>query len=263
MEKKRPIILVTNDDGYKAKGLQLLVQVAQEFGDVVVIAASESQSGRSHAITIKHPLRYKLLEKSNGLTRYVVRGTPADGVKLANCNILDQQPDLLLSGINHGSNSSTSVYYSGTMAAVLEGAINQIPSVGFSLLDYSADADFEPARQYIRSIISSTLEEGLPKGSCLNVNIPAVKKEELKGIRICRQANGYWKEAFEGRKDPGGREYFWLTGSFINREEAAEDTDEWALKNKYISVVPIHVDMTAYDLIDPLKSWNFKQAEDE
>ena len=258
MEKKRPLILVTNDDGYKAKGLQLLVQVAQEFGDVVVIAASESQSGMSQAITIKSPLRYKLLEQSNGLSSYVVRGTPADGVKLANCNILDRLPDLLLSGINHGSNSSTSIYYSGTMGAVLEGAINQIPSIGFSLLDYRADADFEPARPHIHSIISNVLEKGLPRGSCLNVNIPAVEKKQLKGIKICRQANGFWKEAFEGRKDPGGREYFWLTGSFINREEEAEDTDEWALKNNYISVVPVNIDMTAYDMIDPMKSWNLK-----
>lgn len=263
MENKRPLILVTNDDGYKAKGLQLLVEVAQEFGDVVVIAASESQSGMSHAITIKHPLRYKLLEKNNGLTRYVVRGTPADGVKLANCNILDRQPDLLLSGINHGTNSSTSIYYSGTMAAVLEGAINQIPSIGFSLMDYRPDADFEPGRHFIRSIIGSTLEEGLPKGSCLNVNIPAVEKNELKGIRICRQANGFWKEAFEARKDPGGREYYWLTGSFINREETAEDTDEWALKHNYISVVPVNIDMTAHDMINPLKNWDLKHAEDD
>lgn len=263
MEKTRPLILVTNDDGYKAKGLQLLVKLAQEFGEVVVIGASESQSGRSHAITIKQPLRYKLLEQSNGITRYVVRGTPADGVKLANCKILERKPDLLLSGVNHGSNSSTSIYYSGTMAAVLEGAINQVPAIGFSLLDYRPDADFEPSAPFVRSIIENVLLEGIPPGICLNVNIPAVPGEEIKGVRICRQANGFWKEDFEERKDPGGRKYYWLTGSFVNREEAAEDTDEWALRHNYISVVPVNVDMTAHKLIDPLKNWNFKNGEDE
>lgn len=230
--------------------------MAQEFGDVVVIAASESQSGMSHAITIKHPLRYKLLEQSNGLTRYVVRGTPVDGVKLAMCSILDRRPDMLLSGVNHGSNASSSIVYSGTMAAVLEGAINQIPSIGFSLLDYSPDADFAPGEKFIRSVISNVLGTGIPPGTCLNVNIPAVPEPELRGVRICRQANGFWKEAFETRKDPGGREYYWLTGSFINREEQAEDTDEWALKNNYVSVVPVNIDLTAHELIDPLKKWD-------
>lgn len=263
MENNRPFILVTNDDGYKAKGIQQLTEIAMEFGNVVVIAASESQSGKSHSITIKDPLRYKLLEKTEGLTRYVVRGTPADGVKLAMCSILKRKPDLILSGINHGTNSSTSIVYSGTMAAAMEGAINRIPSIGLSLLDYRPDADFSSSANHIRAIISSVIREGMPAGTCLNVNIPAVTEAEIKGIKVCRMADGLWKEVFESRKDPGGREYFWLSGSFINREEDAKDNDEWALKNNYISVVPIKVDMTAYDLLDQMKSWSFKLEEDE
>ena len=263
MENKRPLILVTNDDGYKAGGIKQLTEIAMEFGDVVVIAASESQSGKSQAITIKDPLRYKLLEKKEGLTRYVVRGTPADGVKLAMCSILDKKPDLLLSGINHGTNSSTSIVYSGTMGAAIEGAINQIPSIGLSLLDYRPNADFASSANYVRSIISSLLTEGLPPRICLNVNIPAVTEEEIQGIQVCRMADGLWKEVFESRKDPSGAEYFWLSGSFVNREEDAEDTDEWALKHNFISIVPIKVDMTAYELIDQVKAWPFKLAKNE
>lgn len=259
----RPLILVTNDDGYKAKGLAQLTKVAMEFGDVVVIAASESQSGQSHAITIKNPLKYKLLDQTDGLTRYVIKGTPVDGVKMAMCSILDRKPDLVLSGINHGSNSSTSVFYSGTMGATIEGAINQIPSIGFSLLDYSPDADFEPSAKFLRSIIGSVIEDGLAIGICLNVNIPAVSEAELQGIKICRQTNGYWKEVFDERKDPHGGKYYWLTGSFINREEGAEDSDEWALKQNYVSVVPIKIDMTAYDVISALKKWELNLSVNE
>ncbi len=262
MENNRPLILVTNDDGYKARGIQQLTEIAKEFGDVVVIAASESQSGKSHAITIKDPLRYKLLEKTEGLTRYVVRGTPVDGVKLAMCSILKTKPDLILSGINHGTNSSTSIVYSGTMGAAMEGAINQIPSIGLSLLDYRPDADFASAANHIRSIITTVLREGMPVGTCLNVNIPAVLEEEIKGIKVCRMADGLWKEVFESRNDPSGREYFWLSGSFHNREENATDNDEWALKNNYLSVVPIKVDMTAYDLLDQMKNWSFNVTRD-
>ena len=230
---------------------------------MVVIAASESQSGKSHAITIKDPLRYKLLEKVEGLTRYVVRGTPVDGVKLAMCSILKRKPDLILSGINHGTNSSTSIVYSGTMGAAMEGAINQIPSIGLSLLNYRPDADFSSSANYVRSIIGSVLTEGIPPRICLNVNIPAVIEEEIKGIKVCRMADGLWKEVFESRKDPSGTEYFWLSGSFVNREEEAEDTDEWALKHNFISIVPIKVDMTAYELLDQIKAWPFKLVKDE
>jgi 5'-nucleotidase len=259
----RPLILVSNDDGYKAKGISSLTEIAKEFGDVVVVAASESQSAKSHSITIKDPIRYKKLEDTPELTRYVLKGTPADGVKLALCSILDRKPDLLLSGVNHGTNSSTSVVYSGTMAAALEGAIHRIPSIGFSLLDYRPDADFDAAIPFIRQIIRQTITSGLPEGICLNVNIPAVPREELRGIMVCRQTNGYWRESFEIREDPRGARYSWLTGTFINREPDATDTDEWALKNNYISVVPIQSDFTAHEHIDHLKSWEKKETYNE
>ncbi len=251
----RPLILVTNDDGYKAKGLSMLTRIAAEFGDVVVIAASDSQSAKSHSITIKDPIRYKKIEDTPEITRYVLKGTPADGVKMVLCSILDRKPDLLLSGINHGTNSSTSVVYSGTMAAALEGAIHQIPSVGFSLLDYRPDADFEAAEPFVKQVIRQTIDKGLPEGICLNVNIPAVAREELRGIMVCRQTNGYWRESFEIREDPRGSRYSWLTGTFINREPDATDTDEWALQNNYLSVVPIQSDFTAHEHITQLKEW--------
>ncbi len=251
----RPLILVTNDDGYKAKGLAMLTGIAGEFGDLVVIAASESQSAKSHSITIKDPIRYKKIEDAPGITKYILKGTPADGVKMVLCSILDRKPDLLLSGINHGTNSSTSVLYSGTMAAALEGAIHHIPSIGFSLLDYRPDADFDASELLVKQIIRLTLENGLPDGICLNVNIPAIPREELRGIMVCRQANGYWQESFEIRVDPRGSRYSWLTGRFINREPDATDTDEWALKNNYISVVPIQSDFTAHEQISRLKEW--------
>jgi len=259
----RPLILVTNDDGYKAKGIEALTAVAREFGDVVVMAAAESQSGKSHSITIKDPIRYKLLDTQAGLTRYVIRGTPADGVKLALCSILDRQPDLLLSGINHGTNSSTSVVYSGTMAAAIEGAIHQIPSIGFSILDYRPDADFSQSLPFLREIILRTLRDGLPAGTCLNVNIPAVSRELIRGIRLCRQTNGYWKEQFEIREDPRGAKYSWLTGSFINREPESKDTDEWALKNNYLSVVPVNTDFTDHSLLKELKNWETTTQRNE
>lgn len=260
---KRPLILVTNDDGYKAKGISKLTEFAMKFGDVVVMASSESQSGKSHSITLKDPIRYKVLEDSEGLTRYIVKGTPADGVKLALNSILDRKPDLLLSGINHGTNSSTSVVYSGTMAAAIEGAIHQIPSIGFSILDYRPDADFDAASPFITQIIQQTISAGLPENTCLNVNIPAVSREELMGIKVCRQTNGFWKEEFETREDPRGAKYSWLIGSFINREPEAEDTDEWALMNNYLSVVPIRIDFTAHDQIEKLKAWETNNSFNE
>lgn len=251
----RPLILVTNDDGYKAKGIEALTAIAMELGDVMVIAAAESQSGKSHSITIKDPLRFKLLDSREGLTRYVIKGTPADGIKLALCNILDRKPDLLLSGINHGTNSSTSVVYSGTMAAAIEGAIHQIPSIGFSILDYRPDADFSQALPFLREIILKTLQEGLPAGICLNVNIPAVPRDKIRGIKVCRQTNGYWKEQFEIREDPRGAKYSWLSGSFINREPESTDTDEWALKNNFLSLVPVKTDFTDHSLLKEMKNW--------
>ncbi len=259
----RPMILVTNDDGYKAKGLSKLVEVAKEFGHVVVMSSSESQSGKSHSITIKDPIRYKLVEETDEITRYVIRGTPADGVKMALCSLLDRKPDLLLSGINHGTNSSSSVLYSGTMGAALEGAIHQIPAAGFSLTDYRPDADFDASEPFLRQVIQQLLIKGLPQGICLNVNIPAIARDQIRGIRVCRQTNGYWTEVFETREDPRGSKYAWLTGSFVNREPEAEDTDEWALRHGYLSVVPVNTDFTAHALIGSMKEWETEKVDNE
>ena len=253
---QRPLILVTNDDGLHAKGMETLIKVARQFGDVIAISSQEPMSGMSHAITVKVPLRVKLLSREPGLSRYVCNGTPVDGVKLVFNSLLQRRPDLLLSGINHGSNSSSSVLYSGTMAAAMEGAINHIPSVGFSLLDFDPDADFSASAFYAEEVVRFVLEQGLPDGICLNVNIPRLSLEKTRGIRVSTQANGYWKEEFEKRTDPNGKEYFWLTGFFQNREpdNGGEGTDEWALHNGYVSVVPINTDLTAYAALEKMRS---------
>ncbi len=259
---RSPLILVTNDDGMHAGGMEALISLARQFGDVVAISSREPMSGMSHAITIKVPLRVKLVSEEPGLTRYVCNGTPVDGVKLVFNSLSEHKPDLLLSGINHGSNSSSSVLYSGTMAAAMEGAVNHIPSIGFSLLDYDPKADFTACVPYAEEVITYVLERGLPDGICLNVNIPALSSEKIKGIRICSQANGYWKEEFEKRTDPTGSEYYWLTGFFHNREpeNGGTGTDEWALKNGYVSVVPISTDLTAYGVLEQMKSLELAQT---
>lgn len=255
--KNRPVILVTNDDGVYAKGWRTLVEVAREYGDVVAISSREAMSGMSHAITIKVPLRVHLAEEEEGLKVYVTNGTPVDGVKLAFNSLLERKPDLVLSGINHGSNSSSSVLYSGTMGAAMEGALNRIPAIGFSLLSYAPDADFSNAGDVARKLIPRVLDEGLPEGICLNVNIPDVAPGDLKGIRICTQADGYWKEEFQRSTDPQGKDYYWLTGFFHNREPEGDGvgTDEWALEKQYVSVVPVNTDLTARHVLDDLKHW--------
>ena len=250
------MILIANDDGVKAKGLKSLIRVAREFGDVIVAVPAEPMSGMSHAITIKTPLRVKKEHEEAGLTIYSCQGTPVDCVKLAMNKLTERKPDLLLSGINHGSNASSGVVYSGTMAAAMEGCINLIPSAGISLLDFSPDADFNASEKVTARIIANMMEPGLPEGVCLNVNIPAVPFNELKGMRICRQTKGCWKEEFVRRVDPHNGEYFWLTGSYLNLEEDAEDTDEYALKTNYVSVVPVRVDLTSQKGITFLKSWD-------
>ena len=259
---RSPLILVTNDDGMHAGGMEALISLARQFGDVVAISSREPMSGMSHAITIKVPLRVKLISEEPGLTRYVCNGTPVDGVKLVFNSLSEHKPDLLLSGINHGSNSSSSILYSGTMAAAMEGAVNHIPSIGFSLLNYDPKADFTACVPYAEEVITYVLERGLPDGICLNVNIPALSSEKIKGIRICSQANGYWKEEFEKRTDPTGSEYYWLTGFFHNREpeNGGTGTDEWALKNGYVSVVPISTDLTAYGVLEQMKSLELAQT---
>ena len=255
---KKPLILITNDDGINAKGISALIEIAKPFGDVIVVAPMESQSGMSNAITVKLPLHLKQLSTSNGITRLVTNGTPVDCVKLALSQVLDRKPDLLLSGINHGSNSSISVVYSGTMGATIEGSLNGIPSIGFSLTDFSPEADFSIVEKYAPKIIENVLNNGLPEYTCLNVNFPAIEISKIKGIKVCRQTKGRWQEEFDKRTDPHKREYYWLTGSFKNYEPEADDTDEWALKNNYVSIVPVNIDLTSYSTIQKLKDWKYE-----
>lgn len=248
----RPLILVTNDDGIHAKGLRELVEVMQLFGDVVVIAPEVAMSGMSNAITADRPLRAHKLTDEPGITVYKCNGTPVDCVKLGFNHLLERTPDYVVSGINHGANSSISVIYSGTMGATMEGCLHGVPSIGFSLLDFNPEADFSKAKIYSAKIFQAVVENGLPRFVCLNVNIPVGAP---KGIKICRQASGKWIEEFERRIDPHNRTYYWLSGAFQNYEEEAKDTDIYALDKNYVSVVPVKVDMTCYDSLDGLKKW--------
>jgi len=255
---KRPLILVTNDDGINAPGIRTLISVVKNIGDVIVVAPDSPQSGMGHAITINSTLHSsRISPKNSEIIEYSCSGTPADCVKLAINELMPRKPDLCVSGINHGSNSSINVIYSGTMSAAIEAGIEGVPAIGFSLLDYSWNADFSHSKDFIRKITLNALNNGIPKGVVLNVNIPAVKKSDIKGVKICRQAKAYWVEEFDKRKNPLGQEYYWLTGKFVNKDQG-EDTDEWALKNNYISIVPVEFDLTAHHAIQGLNEWDFK-----
>ena len=249
----KPLILITNDDGVAAKGLQVLTQVAREFGDVIVMAPQNNASGLSHSIVSTRPIRAQELSREEGLTVCSCDGTPVDCVKLAVEHFCPRRPDLVLSGINHGSNSSINVLYSGTMGAAIEAVALCIPSIGFSLLNHSPQADFEPGLPFIRQIIRTTLDNRLPAGITLNVNIPRLPSEEIHGIRICHEANACWNDGFEKRIDPQGRPYWWLTGKFVC-DDPSEGSDEWALAHGYVSIVPIHCDFTHHPTIEKLKS---------
>jgi len=255
-EDRRPVILVTNDDGFRASGLEALIEIVKPMGRVVVVAPEEGNSGMSHAITIKTPLRIKKRNRNDDVDLYSVNGTPVDCVKLAINQLFKTLPDLIVSGINHGSNSSVSVFYSGTMAATIEGCLYGIPSIGFSILDYTSNPDFSASIQFGQSLVKNVLENGLTKGTCLNVNFPVLSASEIKGFKVCRQNKATWKEEFEKRSDPRGQDYYWLTGYFHNDEPNATDTDEWALNNGYISIVPISIDITAYKEIEKINSWD-------
>jgi 5'-nucleotidase len=255
MSNPSPLILVTNDDDITAPGIKVLTRVAAKFGDVVVVAPDRPQSGMGHAISIGKPLRLIPQEKEvDGIARWACNGTPVDCVKLARAEVLQRLPDLLLSGINHGSNSSVSVLYSGTMSAAVEGAIEGIPSIGFSLCDFSHEADFSAAEKVAEIVVGRALANPFPANIALNVNIPKIQWEDLKGIRVTRQSVGSFVEDFDKRKDPYGRDYFWLTGEFKLRD-SGQDTDDWALRNGYVSVCPVQIDMTAHHAIAQLNNW--------
>lgn len=255
MSAEKPLILVTNDDGITAHGIRTLVGLMKEIGRVIVVAPNSPQSGMGHAITIANPLRLYPSDIFGDTPAYECSGTPADCVKLAKNHVLkDRAPDLVVSGINHGSNTAISVLYSGTMSAAIEGAIEGIPAIGFSLGDYTSNPDFSHTHESVLAITRAVLEKGIPKGIALNVNFPAKSAEPLKGIRICRQARAKWQEVFDERHDPNGRRYFWLAGEFVNFD-TGDDTDEVALKDNYTSVVPCQYDLTAYEAVDQMRSW--------
>lgn len=254
---KKPLILVTNDDGITAKGIRTLIEVMLTIGDVIVVAPDSPQSAMGHAITINDTLYCDPIEVDAQATHkeYSCSGTPADCVKLATQQILPRKPDICVSGINHGSNSSINVIYSGTMSAAVEAGVEGIPAIGFSLLDYSPNADFEACTSFVKEITLEVLAKGLPKGIVLNVNIPKLPFSEIKGIKVCRQAKAMWVEDFDKRTNPQGRDYYWLSGEFQNQDRG-EDTDEWALAQGYVSVVPVQFDLTAHHFIQELNTWD-------
>lgn len=247
------LILVTNDDSIVAPGIRALVEVMKPYGKVVVVAPDSPQSGQGHAITIEEPLRLQKVEVFDGVEAYQSSGTPADCVKLACDKVLDRKPDLCVSGINHGSNSSVNVIYSGTMSAAMEASLESITAVGFSYLDYSFDADFTACQEYVKQVVELIFKGTIPSGTLLNVNIPKLPMSEIKGLKLCRQANAKWNEEFQRREDPRGNEYYWLTGKFENRDDGT-DTDVWALDNGYVSVVPVSSDLTHYERLAQLKA---------
>ena len=254
----KPLILVSNDDGITSKGIRVLVSVMKKLGDVVVVAPDSPQSGMGHAITIGETLRLHEEDIFEDVLAYKSSGTPADCVKLAKHYVLkDRTPDLVVSGINHGSNTSISVLYSGTMSAAIEGALEGYPSIGFSLCDYSSKADFSHVEEWVEKIARQVLERGIAKGVALNVNFPPKRNEPIKGVKICRQADAKWQEEFAERYDPTGRKYFWMAGNFVNFDKG-EDNDEWAIANNYISIVPCQYDLTAYHAISQInKDWDW------
>ncbi len=253
-----PLILVSNDDGITSRGIRNLVETMKELGDVIVVAPDSPQSGMGHAITVGDTLRLEETFIFEGVRAFECSGTPADCVKMARHFVLkgERQPDIVVSGINHGSNTSISVLYSGTMSAAIEGAIEGTPAIGFSLCDYSHKADFSHTRDIVKRITKQVLTKGLPKGVALNVNIPPKREQPIKGIKVCRQANAKWVEEFDQRFDPNGRRYFWMAGSFVNFDRG-EDNDEWAIENNYVSVVPVQFDLTAHQTIPVLnEEWS-------
>lgn len=245
---------MSNDDGIDAPGLQALIDMVRPYGEVFVVAPEHGQSGMSHSISLLKPLRVKKIKKEKDLTVLAVPGTPVDCVKLALNRLLPWKPDIMVSGINHGSNSAISVIYSGTMGAAIESSLYGIPSVGFSLNDHSRNADFTLTVKHSEKIFSHVLENGLPDQVSLNVNFPVIDEKDFKGIKVCKQTKGIWKEEFEKRKDPYGMDYYWLTGTFLNFHPEDTETDEYAINNGYAAIVPIKVDFTDYDCFENLKS---------
>jgi len=259
--KNKPTILITNDDGFTAPGIRVLINIAKEFGDVIIVAPDKPQSGMGHAITVNEPLRFQETDYfGNDVKAYHCSGTPVDCIKMGIYILKGKTPDLILSGINHGSNVSTNVLYSGTMSAAVEGALEGIPSIGFSLTDYSVNADFSASMIVIKEIISKSLSNKIQEGICLNVNIPNVPYNKIKGIKVCRQGRAFWDDTFDEREDPLGKKYYWLTGSFEQHEQAT-DTDVHYLSNNFVTIVPTQFDMTAHKHIKDINNWGFDSVQ--
>lgn len=255
MSPKRPLILVTNDDGISSKGIKSLYEAVKEFGDVVIIAPDSAQSGMGHAITINEPLRLDPCHLFDNVPAYSCSGTPVDCVKLGVYEVLHKKPDLVVSGVNHGANTSSNVLYSGTMSAAVEAAMEGIPSVGFSLCNFDSDADFTAAMSVVKNVVEQVLANGMMERTCLNVNIPDVTIGELKDIKICRQAHAFWEDRFDKRKDQFGKPYYWLTGEFLEQDKT-EDTDLYWIEKGHPTIVPTQFDMTAYKAIKELENWD-------
>ncbi len=253
MKNEKPLILLSNDDGVTAKGINELIGALRGVGEIIVMAPDGPRSGASGAITSEHPVRYYKVREEEGVTVYKCSGTPVDCVKLAMETVTPRRPDLVIGGINHGDNSAVNVHYSGTMGVVIEGCLKGIPSIGYSLCNHDADADFTPLLPYIQRITTQVLSHGLPAGTCLNVNFPDTPI--YKGVRICRQTRGEWVNEWRRCDHPKGGQYFWLTGSFANYEPESEDTDHWALEHGYVAITPTQIDATAYGLMEAMKDW--------
>ena len=256
MEIKRPLLLISNDDGYQAKGVNCLIDMLSGFGDIIVCAPEDARSGFSCAFSATTPLRLQCREKREGLEIWSCNGTPVDCVKLALAELCPRKPDMIIGGINHGDNASVNTHYSGTMGVTLEGCMKYIPSVAFSLCDFNPDADFEPLRPSIQCITAKVLKDRLPKGVCLNVNFPLAEK--FLGVKICRMAHGTWGSEVTKCHHPRGYDYWWMVGHYQNDEPDAEDTDRWALDHDYVAITPTQIDVTAYQALDLIKSWDLK-----
>lgn len=254
MEIKRPLLLISNDDGYTAKGIRELVEMVSDYGDVIVCAPDSARSGFSCAFSVTTPLRLERREQRPGVEVWSCNGTPVDCVKLALAELCPRRPDMVIGGINHGDNASVNAHYSGTMGVTIEGCMKYIPSVAFSLCDHDEDADFEPLRPYIQAITQRVLADGLPQGICLNVNFPS--QPSYRGVKVCRMAKGTWGQEVTRCHHPRGYDYWWMVGHYTNDEPEAEDTDNWALAHGYVAITPTQIDVTAYAALDLIKNWN-------
>ena len=254
MSEKRYKILITNDDGYAAKGLRKLVTLMRTLGDVVLISTDEVMSAKSHSCSIHNRLYVRLVHQEEDFKEYRCNGTPVDCLKLGYQKLMQEPPDLVVSGINHGMNAATTVVYSGTIGAVIEACMNGLNAIGYSLFSLDPDADFDHLDTAILEITKKVLDEGLPKGVCLNVNFPKRSEEPMKGIKVCRQAACRWVEYFNDLVDENGEHYYNLDGTFES-DDIMPDTDLWALQHNYASLVPTCFDWTAHANIEPMRGF--------